>query len=48
MLKKLKRIHGDWKLAFGAYNTGRPCVNGYAEKVYNYTPGGKTFYIAGI
>jgi soluble lytic murein transglycosylase-like protein len=48
MLKKLKKKHGDWKLAFGAYNTGRPCINGYAEKVYNYVPGGKTFYISGI
>ena len=38
MLKKLYGIHGDWKLAFGAYNTGRPCVNGYAQKVASYVP----------
>lgn len=38
MLRKLKNIHGDWKLVFGAYNTGRPCVNGYAIHVYNYKP----------
>jgi soluble lytic murein transglycosylase-like protein len=37
---KLLRILYDkrknWKLVFGEYNTGRPCVNGYAEKVYLY------------
>ena len=38
MLRKLKNKHGDWKLAFGAYNTGRPCVNGYAEKVSRFKP----------
>jgi soluble lytic murein transglycosylase-like protein len=38
MLRKLKDKHGDWKLAFGAYNTGRPCVNGYAEKVSKFKP----------
>ena len=26
----------DWKVAFGAYNTGRPVVNQYALDVYNY------------
>jgi soluble lytic murein transglycosylase-like protein len=38
MLRKLYNMHGDWKLAFGAYNTGSPCVNGYAQKVASYTP----------
>jgi soluble lytic murein transglycosylase-like protein len=38
MLKRLHQIHGDWRLAFGAYNTGRPCVNGYAIKVAGYRP----------
>ena len=28
----------DWKVAFGEYNTGRPCINGYSHKVYNYKP----------
>ena len=27
---------GDWKIVFGAYNTGRPIVNGYAHYVYDY------------
>jgi soluble lytic murein transglycosylase-like protein len=36
LLRRLYKIHGDWKLVFGAYNTGRPCVNGYAHKVYNH------------
>lgn len=38
LLRKLFNRNGDWKLAFGEYNTGRPCVNGYAHKVYNYVP----------
>ena len=35
-LRKLYNKYGDWKIAFGCYNTGRPCVNGYAHKVYNH------------
>lgn len=35
-LSKLYNRHGDWKLALGAYNTGKPCVNDYAQKTYNY------------
>ena len=39
---KLLRIlfdkNGDWKTVFGEYNTGRPCINGYSHKVYNYKP----------
>jgi len=38
LLHKLFIKNKDWKLAFGEYNTGRPCVNGYAHKVYNYEP----------
>lgn len=36
LLRKLYDKHGDWKLVFGAYNTGKPMVNGYALNVYNY------------
>jgi hypothetical protein len=36
LLHKLYKIHGDWKLVFGAYNTGRPLVNDYALAVYNF------------
>jgi soluble lytic murein transglycosylase-like protein len=36
LLRKLFNKHKNWKLVFGAYNTGRPCVNGYANMVYNY------------
>jgi len=36
LLRRLYNLRGNWKLVFGEYNTGRPCVNGYAEKVYNY------------
>ena len=25
--------YGDWGLVFGAYNTGTPCVNGYARSI---------------
>ena len=38
-MKLLKRLHdtyGDWKLAFGYYNTGTPLVNEYAMNVYNF------------
>jgi hypothetical protein len=38
LLRKLYNLRGNWKLVFGEYNTGRPCVNGYANKVYNYNP----------
>ena len=36
LLRRLHDMYGDWKLAFGAYNTGRPMVNDYAVRVYNY------------
>ena len=36
LMRKLYDKYGNWKIALGTYNTGRPCVNGYAEKVYNY------------
>ena len=36
LLRKLYNKYGDWKIVFGCYNTGRPCVNGYAHKVYNH------------
>ena len=38
VLRRLYDRYGNWKLVFGCYNTGRPCVNGYAEKVYNFNP----------
>jgi soluble lytic murein transglycosylase-like protein len=36
VLRKLYNKYGDWKTVFGCYNTGRPCVNGYAVRVYNH------------
>jgi soluble lytic murein transglycosylase-like protein len=36
LLRKLYNKYRDWKTVFGCYNTGRPCVNGYAHKVYNH------------
>jgi soluble lytic murein transglycosylase-like protein len=36
VLRKLHNRYKDWKTVFGCYNTGHPCVNGYAHKVYNY------------
>lgn len=38
ILRKLHNTHGNWKLVFGAYNTGKPCINSYAELVYGYKP----------
>jgi hypothetical protein len=39
VLHKLYDKYGNWKTVFGCYNTGRPCVNDYAIKVYNFKPG---------
>jgi soluble lytic murein transglycosylase-like protein len=36
VLRKLYNKYGNWKVVFGCYNTGRPCINGYAERVYNH------------
>ena len=36
LLRQLYDRYGDWKLVFGAYNTGKPIVNEYAINVYNY------------
>lgn len=36
LLRKLYNKYSDWKTCLGAYNTGSPCVNGYAVKVFNY------------
>lgn len=36
LLRRLYKLRGNWKLVFGEYNTGRPCINGYANKVANY------------
>jgi len=35
MLRKWYSIYHDWGLAFGAYNTGSPCINGYARSILN-------------
>jgi soluble lytic murein transglycosylase-like protein len=36
LLRHLKNRYGDWKIVFGAYNTGRPIINQYAIDVYNF------------
>lgn len=36
LLRRLQDKYGDWKTVFGCYNTGRPMINDYAIKVYNY------------
>jgi soluble lytic murein transglycosylase-like protein len=36
LLRYLYDRYGDWKTVFGCYNTGRPCVNEYAERVHSY------------
>jgi soluble lytic murein transglycosylase-like protein len=33
LLRRLYDKYNDWGLVFGAYNTGRPCVNGYARNI---------------
>ena len=36
LLRRLYNLRHNWKVVFGEYNTGRPCINGYAERVYNH------------
>jgi soluble lytic murein transglycosylase-like protein len=36
LLRRLYNLRKDWKIVFGEYNTGRPCVNGYSHKVTSY------------
>jgi soluble lytic murein transglycosylase-like protein len=38
LVRRLYDKYGNWKLAFGAYNTGSPCVNQYANEVFNFKP----------
>lgn len=38
-MKLLRNLHDkykDWKIVFGCYNTGRPMINEYANRVYNH------------
>lgn len=35
LIRHLYDTYNDWGLAFGAYNTGRPCVNQYARNILN-------------
>lgn len=39
LLRKLHDRYSNWKLVFGCYNTGRPCVNDYALRVYTFNAG---------
>jgi len=43
LLRRLYDKYGDWKTVFGAYNTGRPCVNNYAVNVYKHQYNFKKF-----
>lgn len=36
LLRRLYDKYGNWKTVFGAYNTGIPCINNYAESVYTH------------
>jgi soluble lytic murein transglycosylase-like protein len=33
LLARLKKRYGNWKVALGAYNSGRPIVNDYAVRI---------------
>lgn len=35
LLRRLYDKYNDWGLVFGAYNTGRPMINGYAKNILN-------------
>ncbi len=36
LLSKLKKQYGTWKLALGAYNTGKPVINQYARSIIKF------------
>lgn len=36
LLSSLKDQYGSWKLALGAYNTGKPVVNQYAKNIIKF------------
>ena len=36
LIKKLHKKYKNWKLVFGCYNTGTPCVNSYSNYILNY------------
>lgn len=36
LLRRLYNLRGSWAVAFGEYNTGKPCINGYANQVINH------------
>lgn len=38
LMAHLKKTYGSWGLALGAYNTGRPMINGYATFILNFKP----------
>ncbi|MEK6884308.1 MAG: transglycosylase SLT domain-containing protein [Nanoarchaeota archaeon] len=35
LLRLLKDKYGDWKVVFGAYNSGQPIINQYALDIFN-------------
>lgn len=38
-MKLLRILHDkyqNWKIVFGCYNTGKPLINDYSEKIYNF------------
>ena len=35
LLRRLYDKYDNWGLVFGAYNTGRPMINGYARNILN-------------
>ena len=36
LLNILHDKYGNWKLALGAYNTGRPLINTYSKKIFKF------------
>lgn len=36
LLSQLKEQYGTWKLALGAYNTGKPVINQYARSIVKF------------
>jgi soluble lytic murein transglycosylase-like protein len=36
ILRYLKNKYGSWELALGAYNTGKPIINQYAQQIVQF------------
>lgn len=43
LIRRLYNLRGSWAIALGEYNTGRPCINGYARDILNHKTNWKRY-----